>query len=148
MDVKTKTMGMKHVDQSQIVTFPEGLFGFEQYKKYAIIESEYTPFLWLQSVDDEKLAFLIVDPFIICADYEADIDDASLRKVGVKSPEDVIVMAIVTVHSDGSPITANLQGPLVINKKNNMCEQVILSDSRWTTRHDIIEALKQKREGR
>jgi flagellar assembly factor FliW len=147
MDIKTKTMGIKKVEQNQIVTFPEGLFGFEDYKKYAIIASEYNPFLWLQSLDDEKLAFLIVDPFIICADYEADIDDESLVKIGVKAPEDVIVMSIVTVPSDGSHVTANLQGPIVINKKNNLCEQTILSDNRWTTKHDIIDALK-KREGK
>jgi flagellar assembly factor FliW len=148
MDVKTKTMGVKEVDSSQIVTFQDGLFGFEDFKKYAVIDSEYEPFIWLQSVDDEKLAFLIVDPFIICNNYEADIDDESLKKINVKSPEDVIVMAIVTVPSDGSHITANLQGPIVINKKNNLCEQVILSDNRWTTKQDIIEALKNNREGK
>ncbi|MCK9169356.1 MAG: flagellar assembly protein FliW [Treponema sp.] len=148
MDIQTKTMGTKKIEQSQIVTFPQGLFGFEKYKKYAVIESEYTPFLWLQSLDDEKLAFLIVDPFIICTDYEADIDDESLLKIGVKAPEDVIVMCIVTVPSDGSShITANLQGPVVINKKNNLCEQTILGDNRWTTKYDIIDALK-KREGK
>lgn len=142
MDIKTKTMGIKTIEQKQIVTFPEGLFGFEENKKYAIIESEYSPFIWLQSLDDEKLAFLIVDPFIICTDYEADIDDESLAKIDVKSPEDVIVMAILTVPTDGSHITANLQGPIVINKKNNLCEQIILSDNKWTTKHDIIDALK------
>jgi flagellar assembly factor FliW len=126
------------------VTIPEGLFGFEDYKKYAIIESEYKPFIWLQSIDDQNLAFLMVDPFIVCGDYEADIDDASLAKIDVKSPEDVIVMAIVTVPGNGERITANLQGPLVINKKNNMCEQVILSSSRWTTKEDILDAFKKK----
>jgi Uncharacterized protein conserved in bacteria len=144
MNVKTKTMGVKTVEQKQIVTFPEGLFGFEENKQYAILESEYNPFLWLQSLDDEKLAFLIVDPFMICADYEADIDDESLSRIGVKAPDDVIVMAIVTVPTDGSHITANLQGPVVINKKNNLCEQIILSDNRWTTKHDIIDALKKR----
>ncbi|HAH61055.1 MAG TPA: flagellar assembly protein FliW [Treponema sp.] len=147
MDIKTKTMGIKTVEQKQIVTFPEGLFGFEEYKRYAIIESEYNPFIWLQSLDDEKLAFLIVDPFVICTDYEADIDDESLAKIGVKSPEDVIVMAILTIPTDGSHITANLQGPIIINKKNNLCEQIILSDNKWTTKHDIINALKT-REGK
>jgi flagellar assembly factor FliW len=147
MDVQTKTMGIKKIDSEQIVTIPDGLFGFEEYKKYAVLESEFSPFFWLQSLDDEKLAFLIVDPFVICTDYEADIDDESLAKIGVESPEDVIVMAIVTVPSDGSHITANLQGPVVINKKNNRCKQIILSDNRWTTKHDIIDALK-KREGK
>lgn len=123
------------------VTFPSGLFGFEQYKKYTIAESEYAPFLRLQSVEDRGLSFLIVDPFAIFTTYEADIDDESLAKIDVKSPDDIVVMAIVTVPKDGSEITANLQGPLVVNKRNRLCAQVILSDSRWTTKHSIREAL-------
>lgn len=123
------------------VTFPDGLFGFEQYKKYAITDSEYVPFLRLQSLEDSGLSFLIVDPFAIFSTYEADIDDESLAKIDVKSPDDIVVMVIVTVPSDGSEITANLQGPLIVNKRNRLCAQVILSDSRWRTKHSIREAL-------
>ena len=53
-------------------------------------------------------------------------------------------MAIVTVPSNGTPITANLQGPLVINKKNQKCMQVVLNDSRWSTKFDIMKALEKK----
>lgn len=123
------------------VQFPQGLFGFEQYKRYTITESEYAPFLRLQSLEDSTLSFLIVDPFIIFSDYEADIDDESLSKIDVKSADDIVVMAIVTVPNEGSDITANLQGPLVVNKRNNMAEQVILSDGRWRTKHSIRDAL-------
>ena len=55
-----------------------------------------------------------------------------------------MVMTIVTVPADGSPVTANLQGPLIINKKNRRCMQAILEGTRWTTKHNIIEALKRK----
>jgi flagellar assembly factor FliW len=137
MEVETKTKGRVSVTEKQIITVPDGLFGFEKYKKYALIDSDYTPFIWLQSLDESSLAFLIIDPFVICSDYEADIDDESLKKVGITLPEDIVVMAIVTVPADGTPVTANLQGPIVINRKNNQCMQVILSDSRWTTKYRI-----------
>ena len=87
---------------------------------------------------------MIVDPFLISSNYETDIDDESLAKIGIESPEDIIIMTIVTVPQDGSAITANFQGPLVINKKNRQCMQVILSDNRWTTKVNIIDALKAK----
>ncbi|MBP3709461.1 MAG: flagellar assembly protein FliW [Treponema sp.] len=146
MEVNTKTMGVKSVDKNHLLTIPEGLFGFEDFKNYALIESEYAPFIWLQSLDDATLAFLLIDPFTICHNYEADIDDESLQKISVQSPEDVIVMAVVTVPGSGLPITANLQGPLVINKKNNTCAQVILNDSRWTTKYNIADAFSKTRE--
>lgn len=127
--------------ETQEITFPEGLFGFEQYKRYVITASEYEPFLRLQSLEDSGLSFLTVDPFAIFQDYEADIDDDSLAKIKVSSPDDIVVMVLITVPSDGSEITANLQGPIVINKRNRLCAQVILSDNRWCTKHSIRDAL-------
>jgi len=142
MEVKTKTMGTVTIDKKQVLDFPCGLFGFEDFHRFALIESEYQPFYWLQSLDESGLAFLIVDPFLIVPDYELDIDDKTLMEIGITSPADVIVFAIITVPVENGPITANLQGPLVINRKNNKVLQVILNDSKWTTKHNIIKALK------
>jgi flagellar assembly factor FliW len=144
MQVKTKTMGTIEVADEQIITIPSGLFGFEEYTDFALIDSEYAPLIWLQSRQDANLAFLLIDPFIICEDYEVDIDDKSLAKIGVTNPSDVIVFAIVTVPKEGGPVTANLQGPLVINRKNKKCMQAILSDTKYTTKHNILEALRKK----
>ena len=144
MEVLTKTSGIVQVQDDKILTFEEGLFGFEDYKKFALIDSEYEPFIWLQSIENQNLAFLIIDPFLVCSSYEADIDDSSLAKIGVTKPEDVVIMTIVTVPQDGSAITANFQGPLVINKQNKKCLQVILTDNRWTTKVDIVQTLNNK----
>ncbi len=144
MDVRTKTKGIINVNDDHIITIPDGLFGFENFKKYALFDSEYEPLTWMQSIDEQDLAFLVIDPFLICDDYELDIDDSRLASIGVKTPADVYVIAIVTVPSDGGPVTANLQGPLIINKKNRKCMQSILSDSRWTTKYDILAALAKR----
>ena len=144
MEIITKARGKISVSDDRLITIPEGLFGFEEYTKYALVDSDYEPFLWLQSCENPNLAFLIVDPFLICNEYETDIDDASLKKIGITKPEDIIIMTIVTVPHDGSTITANFQGPLVINKQNHKCMQAILSDNRWSTKVDIVQALNKK----
>ncbi len=144
MEVETKTMGLVQVDDSRVLNFPKGLFGFEDYHKYALIEAEYEPFFWLQSLDEKGLAFLLVDPFLIVNDYELDIDDKMLSDIGISSPTDVYVWSVVTVPADGGPVTANLQGPLVVNRKTQTALQVILSDSKWTTKHNIIKALQAR----
>lgn len=146
MEVKTKVNGIVNVEEKQLVSFPEGLLGFEKYTKFALIDSEYEPFIWLQSTEESNLAFLMIDPFLICNDYEADIDDSTLKNIGVESAEDIIIMTLVTIPKDGSAITANFLGPIVINKKNRKCLQVILNDNRWTTKFDIVKALKKKGE--
>lgn len=146
MDIHTKTNGVVSVDEKKLLKFPEGIMGFEEFHDYALIESEYEPFIWLQSVDKQSLAFLLVDPFLICSEYEADIDDSALKAIDVTSPEDIVVMTIVTIPHDDSPITANFLGPVVINRRNNQCIQVVLNDSRWTTKFNIVESLKKKEE--
>lgn len=142
MDVKTRSGKTINVEKEHILYFPEGLFGFELYHNFALYDSEYPPFMWMQSIDDESLAFLIVDPFLICNDYELDVDDKSLAKIEIKSPTDVYVMTIVTIPQGTGPVTANLLGPIIVNKNTNVCLQVVLNSSRWTTKQDIMQALK------
>lgn len=144
MEIDTKTNGTVSVSENKLLELPEGLFGFENYTKYALIESEYEPFIWLQSTENSNLAFLIVDPFLICPEYEADIDDETAAKIEITNPEDVIIMTLVTIPSDGGAITANFQGPLVINKRNNKAMQIILTDNKWTTKFDILSALSRR----
>lgn len=146
MDVKTKLGTTVQVEKEGLLEFPEGLFGFEEYKNYAILESEYPPFMWMQSLEEESLAFLIVDPFIVAPDYELDIDDKTLSKIEISSPAQVHVMVVVTIPPDNSPITVNLQGPLVINHTNKKCMQVVLNDSKWSTKFDVLKALKANEE--
>jgi len=144
MEILTKARGKIDVSEDRLLTIPEGLFGFEKFTKYALVDSDYEPFLWLQSCENPNLAFLIVDPFIICSEYETDIDDETLSKIQVEKPEDIIIMTIITVPHDGSAIAANFQGPLVINKKNHKCLQAVLSDNRWSTKVNILDTMNAK----
>lgn len=127
------------------IDFPNGLFGFESFTKFSLIEAEYKPFYWLQSEQDKTLSFLVVDPFIFFDDYELDIDDNSLKSVEVKTPADVVVLTIITIPGSNGKITANLQGPLIINKTNNLGMQFVLSDPKWTTKHELVA--KENKEG-
>ena len=66
------------------------------------------------------------------------MDDQSVRDIGVKSPADVCIIVIITLVKEKKlSLTANLQGPLVINKNNRAAKQVVLADPRWLTKHDL-----------
>lgn len=144
MEVDTKARGVITVDEKQRLSFPEGLFGFEDFTDYVLFESEYEPFLWLQSTEKKALAFLVVDPFLICDDYELDVDDRVLSRIDVSSPSDVFVLAILTVPAEGNPVTMNLQGPVIVNKRNNKCLQVVIADPKWGTKHDLLAEMKKR----
>jgi len=141
MKVNTKAFGLIEIDEKQKVNFPQGLFGFDDYAEYVLLEAEHQPFFWLQSVNDQEIAFVLINPFLFRPDYEVNITNEELAEIGISSPDNALIFVIVTIPQDGGPMTANLQGPLVINKDNMTGMQAVLSDTRWKTRHDIIAEL-------
>jgi len=142
MKVNTKAFGVIEIDERQKINLPQGLFGFEDYKDYVLFDAEHQPFFWLQSVDEQEIAFILVNPFLFRPDYEVNISNEELAEIGITSPENALIFVIVTVPQDGGPMTANLQGPLIINKDKMAAMQAVLSDVRWKTRHDIIAELQ------
>jgi len=139
--VATKAYGLIEVDEKQKIVFPQGLFGFENLRDYLLLDAERQPFYWLQSVDMEDVAFILVNPFLFRPDYEVNISNEELSDIGIHSPEKALIFSIVTIPSDENPMTANLQGPLIINRDNRTGKQAVLSDSRWKTKHDIMAEL-------
>ena len=141
MKVDTKAFGLIEVDDIQKIVFPEGLYGFDDFSDYVLLDAEQQPFYWLQSVDDKEVAFVLINPFLFRPDYEVNIANEDLEEIGITSPEKALIFVIVTIPSGGGSMTANLQGPLVINRENMTGKQAILADVRWKTRHDIIAEL-------
>ncbi|MDR0502418.1 MAG: flagellar assembly protein FliW [Treponema sp.] len=144
MQIDTKAFGLIEADEKQKVIFHEGLYGFDNFKEYCLLDAEH-PFYWLQSTEEKEIAFILINPFVFRPDYELNISNEELLEIGVKEPEKAMIFTIVTIPPDGSPMTANLQGPLVINRDNMTGKQAVLSDIRWKTRHDIIAELNQSR---
>jgi len=87
-------------------------------------------------LDEKEIAFILINPFLFRKDYEINTTDEEEKEIGLASPEDALIFVIVTNPPDGNP-TANLQGPIVINKQRMIAMQAILSDGKWRTRHDI-----------
>jgi flagellar assembly factor FliW len=143
--VATKAYGLIEVDERQKITFSTGLFGFESCREYVLLDAERQPFYWLQSLDVEQVAFILVNPFLFRPDYELDINDEELKEIGIFSPEKALIFSIVTIPGDGGGMTANLQGPLIINRDTRFGRQAVLTDPRWKTKHDIMEELTAAR---
>jgi flagellar assembly factor FliW len=142
LKVSTKAYGQIEVDELQRLVFPAGLLGFESLKDYVLLDAEQQPFYWLQSVESAATAFVLINPFLFRPDYELDVHDDEFLEIGLSSQKDALVFAIVTIPAEG-PMTANLQGPLIMNRETRKGKQLILSDPRWKTKHDIMKELAQ-----
>jgi flagellar assembly factor FliW len=111
---------------SNIVHFPSGLLGFEQQKKFALLgRAQEAPFLRLEAQDDSRVAFIVVPPKHVAPDYQPDISDEDVKFLGLKTPDEALVLGIVRLRRHG-PDTINLKGPLVINARTHLAKQVVL----------------------
>lgn len=141
MEVLTKAYGNIEVDERQIIEFPVGLFGFEQFHRYVLLDAAQQPFYWLQSMDVQEIAFVLIDPFLFRPDYSIDIPDEELREIGITTSEEILVFAIVTIPENQNLMTANLQGPIIINRTERRGRQYISSNPKWQVKHLILEEL-------
>ncbi len=127
---KTMRFGEIEIQEEKVITFPWGIPGFPQQKRYYPIEyKEDGSLSFLQSLDMPDLTFIIADPFKFLADYVVDIADDDLEALEIKQPEEALVYVILTVRPGGKEITANLAAPLVINARKRIGRQIILLNS-------------------
>lgn len=143
--MKTRHFGEIAVDEKLIFNFPDGIFGFDDIKKFVILdfEEEDSPFKWLQAFNEPELAFIIIMPNNFMAEYELVISQTDIEAVGAASIDDLIVFAIVTIPSNPDDMTANLQGPVIINPGNNTGKQVISLSDKYGVRHKILDEIKK-----
>lgn len=138
MIIKTKYHGEIRIDEGQIISFENGLPGFNEETQFVVLPlSEDSPFLAPQSVKQEHIAFIVASPFIFFKGYEFDIDQATLELLHIEDIEDVEVMAILTLEEPFENTTANLKAPIIVNKKEMKAKQIILHDASYETKHLI-----------
>jgi flagellar assembly factor FliW len=126
--VPSDVLGPLTVGRAELLEFPQGLYGFPECRTWVLVPTKREGLFWLQSTEHAPLAFLLVDPFTHFPGYAVDLSAADLARVGTSEPSEIVVLAVVTVGSrDGSPPTANLQGPVVLNMRARQGFQLVLS---------------------
>jgi len=140
--VASDVLGPLRVGRAELLTFPQGLYGFPECRRWVLVPTKRDGLFWLQSAEHTPLAFLLVDPFLYFPGYAVDLSAADLARVGTSEPGEIVVLAVVTVGSrDGSPPTANLQGPVVLNMRAREGFQIVLSVEGYGVREPFaIEA--------
>jgi flagellar assembly factor FliW len=141
--VKTTRFGELEVNPNDIVSFTEGLLGFENLKKYFVVDpGDSTLILWLQSTEDEKVAFPIIEPKIFKPDYIAKLLPADLNGLELESLQTAKLYSILTIPANVTEMSANLKAPVVINSSKKVGKQIVLQDSKLSVKHEMYKELK------
>jgi flagellar assembly factor FliW len=140
MQIETPRFGTIEYQAEDVLTFPEGILGFEECKRYIVLRHrDDSPFLWLQSLDVPQVAFLVTDPAAIVPDYAPEMPAPVARMLELDENTPRLVYVILSIPP-GKPheMTANLAGPLLINVEKRTACQVVVEDEQWTTKHRVF----------
>ena len=138
MKIETSRFGEIEIEDSKVITFPEGIVGFQDLKDYVLIGKKEKMVMWLQSVEDSKVAFIVVNPYLFEPGYDPKFSKADFEFLKVKDIRDLNILSIVVVPKDPAEMTANLLGPVVINTKARVGRQVILTEGNYSVKHRVV----------
>ncbi|MCW5938298.1 MAG: flagellar assembly protein FliW [Fimbriimonadaceae bacterium] len=134
--VLTTRFGEVACAEEDIVTFPEGLVGFSELKRFVLVRhGDDSEFRWLQSLDDGTVAFLVVDPSVYVENYAPDMPAHIENSLAIDEETPILVYTVCTIPN-GQPkaMTMNLAGPIVVNAASRRAMQVVLEDERYPVR--------------
>jgi flagellar assembly factor FliW len=136
MLISTTNFGDLEIDEKAVITFEEGVPGFEDEHKFVILNNwdtdEPVGFMWLQSTKNEDLAFVVTIPFLLRTDYEFEIPDDVCTKMGITDPNQVGVYTVCKIKDKVENMTFNLSSPIIINTTDRKAMQLTLDDDRYT----------------
>jgi len=138
VNIITTRFGEIDVDESKIIDMRAGIIGFEHLKKFVLhIRDEQNPFWWFQSLDEAVIAFVVINPFVVKADYAPVIDDNDTKLLEIENTDDVVLLTIVTIRQNPFSVSVNLRAPIVVNAKKKIAKQVILENTAYPVRYNL-----------
>ena len=141
MHINTKYLGEIEISQEQILSFPYGLLGFEDNKEFVLLDVPGNDhFKFLQEINTSYISFLLINPWDFFKEYDMEIPDEELEKMGIDPTGDnhMGIYNIVTLGEILHDSTSNLLAPIVINQVDKKGKQFILNDTQYTTKHKLF----------
>lgn len=135
---------IESVPTAGLYQLPQGLVGFPQHKSFEILyNEEELPFCWLRLFgpsDEDPIHFVIIDPTGVIPEYEPELFDEDAQALKISSGDQAAIFNIVTVKEGvNASATANLVGPIVINRETGIARQVVLSNyHQYSAYHNLV----------
>ena len=146
MLIKTRYFGEIDVDEAKILTFDDGLIGFENLKKFTLIYNNETEassnVTWLQSLDEPLVAFPVINPFYVMKEYNPIVEDEVLIPLGELMEDSTAIFLTLTVPSDITKMTTNLKAPIIINADTKKGCQVIAENPEYVVKYNIYDVIQ------
>ena len=151
MKINTKIFGEIEIAEEKIITFRDGIIGFPELKKFALLHDEErgsgAGIRFLQSLEEPGFAMPVMNPLDVKPDYDPEVDDELLTGAGNLTPENLLVLVTVSIPGGLKKMSVNLQGPFVINIDECKGCQIILDNGSYPVKFPIYDILQAGKAG-
>lgn len=148
MKINSTHLGELDVADEKIIDFPKGIIGFPEAKQFCLFRlPDIEPYQWLQSVDQQELAFVVAPILLLKPDYKLHMTKADHRALGFKGEELPLLLGIVVIPEDAKQASINYLAPVAINEQKRIGGQIVNECRDYKTRHIIKDDLETAREG-
>ncbi|MEO7403525.1 MAG: flagellar assembly protein FliW, partial [Burkholderiales bacterium] len=127
MKITTTRFGSLTIEDSDVLTFVDGLIGMEDCRRWVLLaDAENSALGWLQSLDRPEVALGVVSPRRFVPEYQVRVARREIQPLGLTDPNGAQVLAIVS-HAGGA-LALNLKAPLVIHVAERLGRQIVARD--------------------
>jgi flagellar assembly factor FliW len=143
--INTTRFGQINLQPNDIITFPEGMLGFQDLRNFALLDDPNDDiFAWLQSCELPSIAFPVLEPEIFGQYYSVSLTKNELELLKLKADQKPTFMNIITIPDDPTQMTANVKAPIVINAEARIARQCVLQDNNLAIRDPIFVKLQSR----
>lgn len=123
-----------------VVTFPEGLPGFERCQRFLLYSKPETlPIRCLHAIEGAEATFLAIETDYALEGFRQQLSGPDRARLHADEATPLLWLALVTVEEDG-PVTANLRAPIVINLRSQVGFQIMPHQCVYPLRHPLAQA--------
>lgn len=129
MEIETRDFGKVNVEKEDIIHFTKSIYGFNHLHQYTLLHDEDIgdEIVWLQSVEDKNVCFILIDVAALGLDYHPALNEEANSLLSLNE-EEPSYFAIATIKEDFKESTMNLKSPILINMHQKLAIQEILEE--------------------
>ena len=151
MQINTKRFGLIEIEDEKIITFENGIIGFPELKHFTMIhdaeEGSEAVIRFLQSIEEPAFAMPVINPLVVKEDYNPEVNDELLASAGNLTEDNTLILVTITIPSDLTKMSVNLQGPFVINVDERKACQIIVEGGQYPVKYPIYDILQARKGG-
>ncbi len=133
---------LPEIPENSVITFPEGLPGFEDSREFVLLQPEgLAPLFLFQSVAEEQVSVPVVPVQMMVSDYRLHVGSEDRELLGLAEEprvgKNVLCLAVIILSQEKQPPTYNLFAPIVINAATRRGKQIMQIDSDYPSVHPL-----------